>query len=1504
MNLRGCTLRTYFFVFIGVFLLLFVPSIIWDTFCEHALNKYLSSDIITQKIESDENSKALIKGLNYKTNPDFSIKIKADNINISQNNLTVIDAQNLSAKIYPLSLLIKSVCIDSITANKLTLNIVRDKSGQINILKYFPNTQNTKTPKIQKLTTNIQNYNIAYFDEILNEKFAIKGKTLNLDNFTQNKKIALKTTGSIFAGKQLRSIGDFEIDIASKFPLKKNLKSNNLNLSLKNLYLEPLSPFTQYIPNSKIKGLDGKINAEIITSTNKSSSKSKKLQGEIITENLYLIEDLPENSSYLKEKANINFSVFFNNESINLETFQLSTQNHKIKLDGHINNINTSTPKLNLHLALYNNIKSMIYNAVPSEIRVENNIISKLKKYKPKATLNGNLWIKGDIHTPDLEGEFTTDNMFIDQPIAKNAKAKLRLIFNKKKLQILASVVPNNNSSVLVDGNLNIYGEKNSVFKIQSTPNVDLKTTKAILIPIQDTFTLNFGILNQIIVNKGRGEATLTISGTRKNASVNGYLNFNSGEAQLNGIDATLKNLSGKVNFNGKNLNFKTHGSYIDNDLINISGTANLFGDFDINLGSDAIKTQTLINILKNSTLLEKTVENISQIKLIKNIIGTSKINLKIKGSATKNTGTINIDDAEYIGSIQIKNNICSIIGLRHTLKIISADSSFDKNNISAKANINIINSPLEVLANINDGNVILKATSSKFLLHDIFSLADIKGQYKKHLHHTTAQNKTYVNFNAGYNSNSKEIDLKKLRLTANLYFDESTKNLNAPKLYSTQGFIKLEDGNIVINKLHLNLFDSTISLDGNINNVFSKTPEYKTDLNIKNFDISRLNDLQQYKFWTNDIKKIISAYENYKGNISGKLSIKNNRIDGKLFVRNIGLTHKKMQLPIFISSADMIFEGSTLSMKSITGAIDEVPVFANLQINNIFGKPYIKGYTTSNIYPSFVNKYVNANLGYPIKLKGEISLKSNFEGNTDSIKSNTNFILPIGADISYMGASLDDEEYEREIHLDMIQTKNKININDAYFSKYITSQSGNKTKYPYVRMNGMITTTPNNLFFNNFNITTLSKTSSRFFNILFKKSILKYGDFECDLNINGPHNFPKILGFIKFKNLDMPIYETIVKDIFVDFKPNIINLKTNGTVFETNISAIANIENKIAQPYHIKNIDITADYLDIGKVFDSISKVSMNSPHKIQASNTPSNVIYPHTAILIDKGSVSAKKILVKNFPATELKVNFNQNADNILKLNNFDFIIANGSVSSNGLYNFNTNTFQGDCIVKSIDANQFAQIFLNLKNHIYGNLDGTVNFTTQGTTKEERLKNLNGTVFFDIKDGRMPKLGSLEYLLRAANVVKSGITGFTINNIIDLLIPIKTGDFSLIRGSLSITDGLAENIKIYSKGKNLSLYLSGMVELATQNSKMQIYGRLSKKITSLLGPIGNTSLNTLFNLIPGIKILEQENLLIKEINKIPGLEFTNDDYRFFHVTIDGDINGENFVQTFKWLE
>ena len=68
------------------------------------------------------------------------------------------------------------------------------------------------------------------------------------------------------------------------------------------------------------------------------------------------------------------------------------------------------------------------------------------------------------------------------------------------------------------------------------------------------------------------------------------------------------------------------------------------------------------------------------------------------------------------------------------------------------------------------------------------------------------------------------------------------------------------------------------------------------------------------------------------------------------------------------------------------------------------------------------------------------------------------------------------------------------------------------------------------------------------------------------------------------------------------------------------------------------------------------------------------------------------------------------------------------------------------------------------------------------------------------------------------------------------------------------------------------------------------------------MLGPIGNVSINTLFNIIPGVD-LSKDSVVLERINKIPAIELSSKAYRKFVADIKGNINGDNYVTSFQWI-
>ena len=136
-------------------------------------------------------------------------------------------------------------------------------------------------------------------------------------------------------------------------------------------------------------------------------------------------------------------------------------------------------------------------------------------------------------------------------------------------------------------------------------------------------------------------------------------------------------------------------------------------------------------------------------------------------------------------------------------------------------------------------------------------------------------------------------------------------------------------------------------------------------------------------------------------------------------------------------------------------------------------------------------------------------------------------------------------------------------------------------------------------------------------------------------------------------------------------------------------------------------------------------------------------------------------------------------------------------------------------------------------------------------------------------------------------------------------MITPLRTGVFDTINGTISVKNGNCNDIQIFSQSKNLNLFINGQYNLTTAIAQMKIFGRLTRNTSNILGPVGNASLNALFSTIPLVNLSDaSDNSILEYINKIPAIELNNKKYRIFTVDINGDINGNDYVKSFNWVE
>ena len=761
--------------------------------------------------------------------------------------------------------------------------------------------------------------------------------------------------------------------------------------------------------------------------------------------------------------------------------------------------------------------------------------------------------------------------------------------------------------------------------------------------------------------------------------------------------------------------------------------------------------------------------------------------------------------------------------------------------------------------------------------------------------------------FKTKFKPNFKEINLSKLNIVGDVVFE----NVENSPLKHRSGKIVLKDNKIKTENLSFDVFKANTKLDfilSEIMNIefsdtmrnYNENPKIKGNISLQN---ASLIDFEKEieKYFSKNNK--FAGFADFSGFLNSNISIDNSNINGNIDFKDVNFFDKKNKVKIKLNSGVVKIINNNLILDALNLNYGEIPLFFSAKINNIKEeKPFFDSRFSVSLKENDVDKYINKSLTYPIKIRGEVLLKGILKGRADNYNIFSTLILNPETDISYLGANFGDDNLKREVKLSLNLVKNIANLNNFEYIKYIISQNNRQSAVSSLRAFGKIILKDKIAHFENLKIKTNLPTTTRVFNILFKKSILKQGQFTSDIVLNGPQDAPKILGKLALFDVDIPLHNLKIKDANLNFKNDTIDGNFKGVGFDSDVEITAQMLNKQGLPIVFKNIDIASENINVGKIVDEFS--SFNKSHSsTNFINTKEEITISPKDILVEAGTFKAKNVNLYNIKASNLISEFCKK-DSILNFYNSSFDIADGEINSQGEFNFDTTQMTINADVVECLANDLTTSFLGVKDQIFGKMNGSIYFTGSNLNTPEGIKTIKSRANFIVKNGKMPKLGSLEYLIRAGNIYKSGILGLTLNNIIEVLIPYKTGEFEDIRGELFVENGKVENLEVFTSGDNLSLYIKGKYDILNTSADIKILGRLAKKVSNMLGPIGNTSFNSLINFISGNRKEKTENSeLVKNINKIPLIELSKDDYRIFEVKVLGDLNKDDYIKTFNWL-
>ena len=1248
-------------------------------------------------------------------------------------------------------------------------------------------------------------------------------------------------------------------------PQNNDVKKSDVNIKISNFDIAPIADYMkQYLPED-VKDISGIININVDKSNLMSVIENCRIEYKDSAKSLIFPDKL-----FIKSKFNIT------SKEIKFDNVNLDSDNIHAVISGSVRNyLDEALSRLNLNVQINKSRVEDFVLMLPA-VNVEECNVYKLKKYKFFGDVIGNLTISGNIKEPDINGDVFVSNGVLIKPI-KNAKpATIKLKFIGRYVYFDVTVPASPVEKVWVKGGVELYNVKYSDMRIWSTQAVDLAIAEEKVNPLHEILNFIIGPV-PIMDVKGVGNIDITVKGNRKNPHVWGRLYLNNVTTYFNEIkNLVLTDAEATLDFNNQDAVFTLKRGKVNGQKFDIQGNCNLYGKFDFDVNSKNQDIAYLFNGIKTSTMIEEMKNMLPPFEYAS---GKTDLVLKVFGTIK------DIEDIKYNKNLFTKGAL-NLLG--NSFKL----NGVEINNTKGVVNFDGVNADLDVKSKLGNSDLTAKAELKNDIVNLVlnmprFNLSDLIPESKEF-------GNIILSVDAKYNGTVEPIEYDKINFKSQILGVENGGLLNL-----SNGEISLLNNKLNISNLKGNVknSDSAFNINLKAHNINTK-PMVSGTVGLNSFELSHINKFAQYSFVPKDIKDALNTIQFTKGKINLNSRINNNKINAYTDIGGFEFVYSPLELPVKVINGSLIVNDGKLRLNKINLLADNMPILLDGNVNNILSKQNFDVYFNMKPKQEFIDKYINKNQVYPIKIKGDIVCSAKIRGVKDNYDLHSEIKMAKDSSIYHLGATVGDIENAIRLILNTrVIKQNELKIEEFSYDKIISSQNRRTTLLNMLKASGGIEVYKDDLVFKDLKVKTQNPTDARIFNIIFRKPNIKQGQFTSNLRFNGKLSNPRLLGDFHIFETNIPFLDTTMKNITFVFKDKFIDISSKGEILGNDITLNATLKNKLTAPFYVEKANIDTKVLDLNQM---MNKLKLSQLENLQTFESLEN--FDISTVVIKNLVTHANIIYLKNIVAENFDAQASLDERHQLDVKDFSFDIANGELFGNMYYNLANSNTGLKMSAKNIDANDISYILFDLKNQIYGDLTGDIKLACNGADFNNCMKTLSGNAEFNVSDGKMPKLGSLEYLLKAGNLLKGGITGLSINSVIDIITPLKTGDFSNIYGMIDIKDGVAHDIEISSRGKDLSLFITGNYNFATSIAELEVLGMLSKKISTMFGPVGNLSLNTLFNVIPGVD-LSKDTKILERVNKIPGIELSNKAFRKFIAEIRGNINGDDYVASFKWI-
>ena len=291
-------------------------------------------------------------------------------------------------------------------------------------------------------------------------------------------------------------------------------------------------------------------------------------------------------------------------------------------------------------------------------------------------------------------------------------------------------------------------------------------------------------------------------------------------------------------------------------------------------------------------------------------------------------------------------------------------------------------------------------------------------------------------------------------------------------------------------------------------------------------------------------------------------------------------------------------------------------------------------------------------------------------------------------------------------------------------------------------------------------------------------------------------------------------------------------------------------------------------------------------------------------------KGNATVQNFKSGGIEAQNIATEFLLKNYSVFYLNNLVADAFDGKIAGNISYGINDGKISVKMSGSEMNALKTIEGAAGIKNALSGTLSFNADIITKGATDVDMMKNLAGSASFDINNGKLLNLGRFDKLILAQNILSNAILKTAVNSVTSTPLIQSTAEFKNISGKMNFANGWADIKSITTTGPLMAYYITGKYNLLNGTTNVIVLGRLDEKVVSILGPLGDLSVDKLTSYLPKFGALTA--VLVDSMTtdpakentaNIPALSSGSTNYKDFKVEYNGGIDSSSAVRSFKWL-